>query len=141
MPLSLGGAITAMGEARRRGRVLLVDDEPFIGTSLRRLLGSTYEVVIAGSAHEALERFAVDTCFDVILCDVRMPGMTGIDLHERLQAEHPTLAARMVFVTGAGFTGEMRDFFMRVDNELVEKPFDPRALRALVQRFVDGKQS
>jgi CheY-like chemotaxis protein len=129
-----------MGEVGRRGRVLLVDDEPFIGTSLRRLLGSTYEVVITSSAHEALERLAVDQRFDVILCDLRMPGMTGIDLHERLRVEHPELAARMVFVTGAGFTGEMRDFFMRVDNELVEKPFDPRALRALVQKFVDRKQ-
>jgi CheY-like chemotaxis protein len=127
---------TQHGAERRRGRVLLVDDEPFIGSSLQRLLGAENDVVAVSSGHEALERIAAGECFDVILCDLRMPTMSGMELYDQLHAISPELADRMVFFTGATFTGDIRAFFSRVRNELLEKPFDPSALKALVRRLV-----
>ncbi|UQA62069.1 response regulator [Polyangium aurulentum] len=125
------------GTTTRRGRVLLVDDEPFIGSSLRRLLGAENDVVAVSSGHEALERIAAGERFDVILCDLRMPAMSGMELYDQLHAMSPEMAERMVFFTGAAFTGDIHAFFSRVRNELLEKPFDPSALKALVRRLVD----
>ena len=126
------------GSAARRGRVLLVDDEPFIGSSLRRLLGADNDVVAVSSGHDALGRIAAGERFDVILCDLRMPAMSGMELYDRLHAMAPEMADRMVFFTGAAFTDDIQAFFSRVRNELLEKPFDPSALKALVRRLVDG---
>ncbi len=132
-------AMSAQHEAvTRRARVLLVDDEPFIGTSLRRLLGAENDVVAVASGHEALARIAAGERFDLILCDLRMPAMTGMELYDRLREEAPEMADRMVFFTGAAFTGDIRAFFARVSNELLEKPFDPRVLKALVRRLTGG---
>jgi len=136
-------AMSAQHEAEaRRGRVLLVDDEPFIGTSLQRLLGGEHDVIAVSSGHEALARIGAGERFDLILCDLRMPAMSGMELYDRLRAEAPEMAERMVFFTGAAFTGDIRAFFSRVTNELLEKPFDPSALKALVRRLTgrrDGR--
>jgi CheY-like chemotaxis protein len=127
---------TQHGASVRRGRVLLVDDEPFIGSALRRLLGAENEVVAVSSGHDALARITAGERFDLILCDLRMPAMNGMELYDRLREEAPEMAERMVFFTGAAFTGDIRAFFARVRNELLEKPFDPKALKALVRRAI-----
>jgi CheY-like chemotaxis protein len=121
--------------APRRGRVLLVDDEPLLITSLLRLLGAEHEVVAASTAAEALALLLAGERFDVVLCDVRMPGMNGLELYERLRETAPDVTERIVFFTGAAFASDVSAFFERVDNELLEKPFDPPELRALVRRF------
>jgi CheY-like chemotaxis protein len=80
-----------------------------------------------------LDRIEKGERFDVIVCDLMMPEMTGMDLHSRLSQSRPADAARMVFLTGGAFTSEAREFLDRVTNQRVEKPFDPPALRALVR--------
>jgi len=116
--------------------VLVVDDEPLIAASLVRLLRAEHEVRSASSAFEVLELVEAGERFDVILCDVRMPNMNGLELYDKLTEVAPELAERMVFFTGAAFAADVRAFFGRVRNELLEKPFDPPALRALVRRLV-----
>ncbi len=120
----------------KRGRVLLVDDEVFIVSSLRRLLGSEHDVTAVMNGLEALALIEAGSRFDVILCDLRMPGMSGIDFYEKLHTIAPEMTNRIVFCTGATFSGHARKFFERVQNELLEKPFDPNVLRELVRRFV-----
>jgi CheY-like chemotaxis protein len=131
---SMGKAGEETNKARKT-RVLLVDDEPFILASLRRILADEHEVVAVLSAHEALTVVEAGEHFDVVLCDVRMPGMNGFELYERLLVLAPALAKQVVFFTGAAFTSEVRAFFARVQNLLVEKPCDPRVLRALVRKL------
>lgn len=120
----------------RRGRVLVVDDEPLLVASLSRLLRSEHDVVSVGSGHAALTLLAKDSGFDVILCDLRMPGMSGVELYEEILAKNPSLTGRMVFFTGAAFSNEIRTLLGHRNIELLEKPFEPSALRALVRRFV-----
>jgi CheY-like chemotaxis protein len=122
--------------ARRRGYILVVDDEPLIGASARRLLSAEHDVVVVHSGEAALCALASPRSFDVVLCDLMMPGMTGIELHQALVRSRPELAERMVFVTGGAFTGAAEDFLERVDVRRMDKPFEPHALLAVVRALV-----
>ena len=118
--------------ATRRGRVLVVDDEPMIATAIRRTLGLEHEVVLTSAAATALERITQGEEFDVILCDLMMPQMTGMDLYDELVRTAPRQADRMVFLSGGAFTAAARQFLEDVPNQHLEKPFDTRQLLALV---------
>jgi PAS domain S-box-containing protein len=118
--------------ARRRGHVLVVDDEPLITKAVRRMLGREHEVDALNSADEALGRIRSGQRFDVILCDLMMPQVTGMDFYAELQHDYPDLAAKMVFLTGGAFTPRAREFLERVQNQRVEKPIDVQSLKALV---------
>ncbi|HVI24335.1 MAG TPA: response regulator [Myxococcales bacterium] len=121
----------------RRGRVLVVDDEPMVGSSIRRLLGRDHEVVVVQSGKEAVARIAAGERYDVVLCDLLMPEMTGMDVHADLHARDPELARRMVFLSGGAVTQRARDFYEQVPNPKLEKPFDVARLREIVQGFVE----
>ena len=126
-PAGHGGAPLPPGA----GRVLVVDDEPLVGRAVSRILSPPHQVTVASSAGEALTLLEAGP-FDVVLCDLMMPGMTGMDLHARLASADPGLAARFIFLTGGAFTDLARDFLERVPNPRLEKPFEPAALRAAV---------
>jgi PAS domain S-box-containing protein len=125
-------AVEAARAATRRGRLLVIDDEPLIGAVIKRALSSDHEVVTTTNAAEALLRIRGGEKFDLILCDLMMPQMTGVELHARLQVLGPEWADRLVFLTGGAFTPATRAFLETVPNDKLEKPFDTQALRALV---------
>ena len=117
----------------RRGRILVVDDEPLVGRALQRGLRSEHEVVTETRARQAKERIVSGDSFDIILCDLMMPEMTGMDLHAALRAAAPAQADRMIFLTGGAFTPRARQFLDDVPNQCIEKPFDLEDLRALLR--------
>ena len=119
-----------------RGRVLIVDDEPSVATSLRRALGREHEVFVAGSAGAALELLAANT-FDVILCDVYMPGVSGLDLHDKVLTDDASLAARFVFMSG-GIDDSARTRLEAKSCDVIDKPFAMSDLRALLTRRLAG---
>jgi CheY-like chemotaxis protein len=125
--------VSSAPTATRRARVLLVDDEPSLGRALAAALRGEHDVVAVTSGQEALELFAVDDDFDVVLSDLMMPRMTGMALWARVNATRPELAARFVFVTGGAFTPEAAAFLDEGRPQL-EKPFDMAELRALLAR-------
>ncbi|MBI2388160.1 MAG: response regulator [Deltaproteobacteria bacterium] len=116
----------------RRGKVLVVDDEPALCTAIRRMLASDHDVVVTASGREALQRVSGGERFDAILCDLMMPEVTGMDLHAELSLVAPGQAERMIFMTGGTFTSRARDFLDEVPNPRVEKPFDRGMLRFLI---------
>jgi signal transduction histidine kinase len=120
----------------RRGRVLVIDDEPAICAAIKRVLAPEHEVVALTSAREARDRIARGERFDVLLCDLMMPDVTGMELHADLIALAPGQAERMVLLTGGAFTPGANEFLSKVPNLRVEKPFDPASLRALVRGLV-----
>ena len=122
-----------------RGKVLVVDDEPAVGLAVRRVLRG-HDVTVVNSAQEALTRIAAGAEFDVILSDLMMPGMSGMDLYGVLLRQNPKMAARVVFVTGGAFTPEANAFLDRIANERMEKPFHFKQLRELVRKFVKQPQ-
>ena len=118
--------------AQGRGRILVVDDEPRMGKALQRLLAPAHDVSVAQGAREALELVSAGAGFDVVLCDLMMPGMSGMDLHAALGRTAPQLVARMVFMTGGAYTPEAQAFLEQVSNRRLEKPFRPEALERLI---------
>jgi PAS domain S-box-containing protein len=133
---------TTPGESppeRPRGRVLIVDDDPLVVSALRRCLAPDHDVFTSVRATDVLHRIEGGERFDLIICDLMMPEMTGMDLHSSLSRSRPSEAARMIFMTGGAFTSEARDFLERVTNQRVEKPFDPVALRALIRDRVGAE--
>jgi CheY-like chemotaxis protein len=122
---------------RRRGRVLLIDDEAFIVAALRRLLGTEHDITAVMCVADAIVLVENGHRFDVILCDLRMPGMSGIDFYEKLRTLAADMIERIVFCTGATFSADTRQFFERVPNQILEKPFDPVAVRKIVRQFVE----
>jgi CheY-like chemotaxis protein len=128
--------VSADAGTPRRGRVLSVDDEPMVGTLVRRILSSQHDVEAVTSAADVVERAKAGERWDVILCDVMMPQMTGVELYWRLHAFAPELTKRIIFLTAGAFTSSARTFMEQVQNERLEKPFDAQALRTLVNRHV-----
>jgi PAS domain S-box-containing protein len=121
-----------------RGRILVVDDEPAILDIIARLLGREHEVVTAASGQAARVVLEKDASFDVILCDLMMPEMTGMDLHAWLAKHNPALAAQMVFVTGGVFTPRATEYLASVGSLKIEKPFDAASLKKLVAKLVQA---
>jgi nitrogen-specific signal transduction histidine kinase/CheY-like chemotaxis protein len=114
-----------------RLRVLIIDDELPFARSLARML-ETHDVDIAGSGRLALEQLAKHD-YDVALCDVMMPDVTGIQLYERLVANHDPVAERFLFMTGGVFSSEAQRFLEAVGStRWVPKPIGMTDLRRMV---------
>jgi two-component system cell cycle sensor histidine kinase/response regulator CckA len=119
--------------ATLRARVLLVDDEELVLRAMQRILSKEHDVVTTSSAKLALSLCIAGTSFDLILCDLMMPAMTGMELHQELVRIAPEQAKRMIFLTGGAFTEKARSFLSEVAREHIEKPFEAANLRAIVQ--------
>jgi CheY-like chemotaxis protein len=120
----------------RRGRILVVDDEALIANGLARVLGSEHDVTCLTSSREALARVEAGERFDVLLCDLMMPELSGMDLHDAVRALDSEQASRFVFLTGGAFTDRARAFLDRSTNPCVEKPYDAMSLRAMIRTLV-----
>ena len=116
----------------RRRRVLVVDDEPGVLEAIRRLLAREHDVTTASSGRLALELLANEGSFDLILCDLNMPELGGMQVHGELVRTRPELASRIVFMSGGVFTEASRAFLDTVDCPVLAKPFDPDELRKRV---------
>jgi signal transduction histidine kinase/CheY-like chemotaxis protein len=114
------------------GSILVVDDEVMVGRSIERLLGTSHQVVSTTRAAEALRWLSQGKRFDVILCDVMMPEMTGIEFYNELGRSHREMRDRVVFITGGAFTPGAAEFIRLSRNVRVDKPFDEGKLRAAI---------
>jgi PAS domain S-box-containing protein len=120
----------------RRAHVLVIDDEVLITQVVKRTLGREHDVVGLNSAEDALQLLRSGERFDIILCDLMMPQLTGMDFFAELSAFCPEQAARVVFLSGGAFTARAREFLDEVRNPRLEKPIDTAGLRALIHERV-----
>jgi len=116
-----------------RLRVLVVDDEPLILRAIPRMLPDGIEVETTASGREALDRVKAGEHYDVILSDLIMPVMSGMELHQALHDHDPLTARRMVFMTGGAFTDDARAFLARDGVRWLEKPIDPIRLVVMLR--------
>jgi signal transduction histidine kinase/CheY-like chemotaxis protein len=115
-----------------RGRLLVIDDEQNICELMQEALAPHHDVVTATTAHQALELLAAGHRFDLILCDIRMPAMTGIDFHSRLGTTDPAQASHVVLMSG-GFTRRPGDPPIVLPRPFLEKPFKIEQVLALMR--------
>jgi CheY-like chemotaxis protein len=102
-----------------------------ISRALEIVLSERHEVVVVDNGRAALDRFDRDRAFDLVLCDVTMPDIDGIELFERTRALDEQLAGRFVFMTGGAFTARARAFLAQFENRRLDKPFDIERVVAL----------
>jgi len=105
-----------------RGRLLFIDDEADLCEAIKEALEPSHDVIAITDVRAALELLASGQHFDLILCDMRMPEMTGLDFHTRLEADDAGQASRVVLMTG-GFTRRPGDPPIVLPRPLLEKPF------------------
>jgi len=116
--------------------VLVVDDEEPVANLLARLLRDLgHQPTSVTSADEALQRLAKDS-FDLVLTDVKMPGMSGFELHQRIKQSMPDLAARVVFVTGDMLSAATQARIAQTGNPFIAKPFAIDRLETLVHSLL-----
>ncbi len=113
--------------------VLIVDDEVSVAQALARVLRGQKVSIVAGG-REALRLIGSGMRFDVVLCDVMMPDLSGIDVYEAVERDHPEWLERFIFMTGGTFTSRAKDFQERVPNPFLSKPIQAATLRAAVQQ-------
>ena len=115
---------------KQRLRMLVVDDEPVIARLIKKVFAK-HDVTCAHDGREAISLMSAND-YDVVLCDLIMPEMTGMDVY-RAALQRPTpVHERIVFMTGGAFTARARDFLHRIPNLRVEKPFELSQLERMV---------
>ncbi|MCP4445928.1 MAG: response regulator [Myxococcales bacterium] len=115
-------------------RILVVDDEHAVLRTVERILNK-HDVVSCDEGEEAL-RLMQEHDFDIVFCDLMMPKMSGQELYQTVLERQPELAKHFVFITGGAFMADAIRFAKEVSNPVIEKPFTPVELRALVDLHV-----
>lgn len=118
----------------RRGRVLVVDDEPMVRAAVQRVLGPHHDVRALPGAHAVWTLLADDVEWDLVLCDLSMPEGDGLAVHRRLLRDHPVLAERFTLMTGD--VVRRRDELNGLPTPILEKPFTASRLRAYVRDWL-----
>ncbi|HTM43884.1 MAG TPA: ATP-binding protein, partial [Polyangiaceae bacterium] len=118
--------------AESKGRLLVIDDEQDFAEVLQESLAPFHDVDITTEARQALAWIAAGKRFDVILCDMRMPEMTGLDFYACLAVTNPEQATRVVLMSG-GFTRQANEAPLALPNPILEKPFNVEQVRAIIR--------
>ncbi|MCA9627490.1 MAG: response regulator [Myxococcales bacterium] len=131
-------APSAMPVSARRARILVVDDEAAIRTTIYRALCDRHDVSLASGPRQALEELA-NGDYDQILCDIMMPEMTGPEMFKRVSQSRPDLASRFVFLSGGVLNARLHEFVETTGRDRVlEKPFSIAGLLRFVERHLEG---
>jgi CheY-like chemotaxis protein len=112
-------------------RILVVDRDSAVAEACEKAFQNENEVVTARSGFHALELIAIGRAFDLVLCELSLPDLTGPEVHRRLIASSPRTASKMVFITDDAKAAQ--GFLQTVPNMFLEKPLVATALRQVLR--------
>ncbi len=125
------------GEKVTGAKILVVDDETGVRELLSQVLTDEgHSVETLDNATDALERIKGER-YNLILLDIKLPGMSGVELYENVKGIARTLARRMVFITGDVIAPDTRDFLTRTRVPCITKPFDIEQLKKDISRLLE----
>ena len=128
----------AVPKTSPRARVLVIDDDEAVARSVARSLSNEHDVTSFTDPRAALAELESDRVYDVVFCDLVMPHLNGMELFQTARARRPAMASRFVFMTGGVVRPDLVAFLAETDAYCLEKPFEMRKLRALVnERLVE----
>jgi len=117
-------------------RILVVDDEPMVQKFLTVVLtGEGYKVDIVDNGNDALERLGNEE-YDVILLDIKLPGMSGIEIYKELQEGSKSLARKVIFITGDVMGEDTMAYILSSGTPYITKPFDAAKLVKEIGRIL-----
>jgi CheY-like chemotaxis protein len=121
------------GETARRVRVLVVVNEALDGKKLAEMLAE-HDVVAVSSGADALAVISVGRSYDLVLCDLMLSDMGGIELLSRLWCDRPDQAERLVFMSNPQVSPVAQYLLSGISNLCIDVPCDIDGLRALIER-------
>jgi CheY-like chemotaxis protein len=122
--------------AHPRGTILLIDDEPSFVRALARLLHRDgYRVDTAAEGQQALAQLQTRP-YDVILCDLWMPGLDGYTFYAQLQQQASALCHRVIFITGDTLGAESTAFLAQCGQPVLTKPCPAAAVRHTIEQVL-----
>jgi len=127
-------------EARKvtGAKILVVDDEPTILRFLSQILTDEgHRVEAVDNAAEALEKIKSER-YNLILLDIKLPGMSGMELYENIRRMARTLARRVIFITGDVMAADTRNFLSRAGAPYISKPFNIKQLKESINHVLEG---
>jgi DNA-binding NtrC family response regulator len=104
--------------------LFVIDDEPMMGATLELTLSDDFEVRVFQSAERALEALEANEPAQVILCDLMMPQLSGMEFHKRLESVRPELVRKVLYMSGGAYTPDAREFLATSGARSIAKPFD-----------------
>jgi len=111
--------------AAQNNKILVVDDEPTIRELLEKVLTRMgHKVDVTADAGTAMDKIYAGEAYDLIITDVRMPGMNGIELYSRILEKSPEMKNRTIFITGDVMGIDIRTFLIQNKLPYIAKPFD-----------------
>ncbi|MBK5188113.1 MAG: response regulator [Gemmatimonadaceae bacterium] len=130
-----------VGNEPRHPRLFVVDDEPSIRAAIRRFLtrrGWDVEEAEDGRAAMDILLHSEPNRYDVVMCDLRMPHLSGAELHRELLEKRPDLVQRLVFSTGDVASADAALFLAESERPVIEKPFELARLEELLGRVCNA---
>ncbi len=132
--MEAGGSATFSAAPNTRRRVLVIDEEARVAGAIAKSLADEHDVSVTTDAKEALARLVRGERYDLVLCDLMMPDMTGMDFYREVLRSVPSMAPRIVLMSGGVYTSRAREFVEALPNRCIEKPPDAAKLRELARR-------
>ena len=128
-------------EDNPRPRILVIEDDPYVSEWLADALAADgHDVTVAENGLKALENIR-HTSFDLILSDLRMPELDGASLYRELEHQWPSVAQRVIFLTGNADDPTYQPFLARLEGRSLTKPLDLEALSRLVRRSLQTRRN
>ena len=128
--------LSAAAPPRTKAYVVVVDDDPEIGSTIRSILGQENEILYFSNGRDAMKHFRRRPAVDIIFCDLMMPEMSGMEVFAALEAEAPDMARRMVFLSGGLTTPLAEKFLKSVSNRRCGKPIGAAAVKQIVKEIL-----
>jgi DNA-binding response OmpR family regulator len=122
-----------------RATILIIDDDRLMARALLRVLKDDYDVRAEHSAVRAQQRFQDGERFDVVLSDVVMPDLTGVELYQWMLKACPDQAARVIFITGGSPNEASRAFLKTIPDRVIRKPFERQQLLTRIEALLAGR--
>jgi PAS domain S-box-containing protein len=123
-------------EANKHARIMVVDDEEAIRTLISIILRKNGHLVDnTGNTEEVLPKIE-STKYDVMIMDIHMPGLSGMELYRRITEKHPNLVRKFIFITGDSSDQNTRAFLRRNNISYIAKPFEKTELLHKVEELL-----
>jgi CheY-like chemotaxis protein len=123
-------------------RVLLMEDEPVIARVLKRIISAEgFESDVAENGQVAKDKINAGDHYNIFIFDIRTPVISGIQLYEYLEKEHPDLTNKVIFATGDYMNSNTRQFLDRVKRPFLAKPYTPAQVKSIINSLVAGFSS
>jgi CheY-like chemotaxis protein len=128
--------VAAVAKSASKARILIVDDEPMVQKFIMAVLsGERYALDLMDNGNTTLERLRNQE-YDVILLDIKLPGMSGIEIYEELKKSFKPLTRKVIFITGDVMSSDTMTYLKSAGIPYITKPFEAALLVKEIDRII-----